>query len=274
MRNRLELKFKSDGVTDEGSFSGVASPYGNIDLGNEVVERGAFTKSLSESTEVPILWQHQRETVIGVGVLVDTPKGLEIKGDLVLEVEKAREAHALLKRKALKGLSIGYEVVKGPIENGVRRLKELKLWEVSLVTFPMNPLAQVTSFKGFDFGTEQEVESTFLKRFEHAYNLQMALDGILYDESLSSDQKAANASDLIERFAHAHTEFTPRLLELMATRKEAGLGRLEQKTSTDEAITSLRALLPKAEAAQPSDEPVIDHSMLSDFTKEFKELFL
>jgi uncharacterized protein len=74
-------------------------------------------------------------------------KGLEIAGELVLETGKAQEAYALLKRRVLKGLSIGYDVVKDTIANGVRHLHELKLYEVSLVTLPMNELATITDLK-------------------------------------------------------------------------------------------------------------------------------
>jgi HK97 family phage prohead protease len=84
---------------------------------------------------------------IGLGKLKETSKGLEIAGELVLETGKAQEAYALLKRRVLKGLSIGYDVVKDTIANGVRHLHELKLYEVSLVTLPMNELATITDLK-------------------------------------------------------------------------------------------------------------------------------
>lgn len=282
----LELKLKINDVTDSGTFNGVASPYGNIDLGGEVVEKGAFTKSLKEQSEVPLLWQHDRKEPIGVGVLEDGAKGLAIDGELILEVAKAKEAYALMKpsprlgKVAIKGLSIGYEIVKDSIENGVRRLKELRLWEVSLVTFPMNQMAQVTAVKGMNldlkmnFTTALDIEETWSKRYQMMYALQGSLDSIAYDANLTNDEKAAAIDASIGQFRDAYTEFIPKFLDLMAERYKSadGLGRLEQKASTDEAHTILRALLPSAEAATKSLEPVIDHSTLQQFKTDIKEL--
>jgi HK97 family phage prohead protease len=65
-------------------------------------------------------------------------------------VGRAREAAALIAAGAIDGLSIGYRTVKATKdERGRRRLDELELWEVSLVTFPMLPDARVGA-KGED----------------------------------------------------------------------------------------------------------------------------
>ncbi len=141
---RLELK----DIGPDGVFSGVASVYGNVDLGGDAVQRGAFTKTLAErGTQVPILWQHDQTTPIGLGTLTDSADGLLITGKLSLGTTKGREAYELLKDGVVKGLSIGYEVVKQGFVGGVRHLKELKIYEVSTVTFPMNESATVTDVK-------------------------------------------------------------------------------------------------------------------------------
>ena len=78
-----------------------------------------------------------------------------MKAELALESPVAQKAYGLLKKGVLKGLSIGYDDVKSRIVEGVRRLSEMKLWEVSLVTFPMNPAAQVLGVKNLkDVGGE------------------------------------------------------------------------------------------------------------------------
>jgi HK97 family phage prohead protease len=82
-----------------------------------------------------------------LGKLNDTAAGLAIEGQLVLEVGKAKEAYSLLKAKVLRGLSIGYDAIKSDYKDGVRYLRELKLFEVSLVVMPMNELAQVSAVK-------------------------------------------------------------------------------------------------------------------------------
>ena len=73
-----------------------------------------------------------------------------MKAELALESPVAQKAYGLLKKGVLKGLSIGYDDVKSRIVEGVRRLSEMKLWEVSLVTFPMNPAAQVLGVKNLE----------------------------------------------------------------------------------------------------------------------------
>lgn len=153
-RQRKAFAFELKSSADDGTFVGVASTYGNKDLGGDIVDKGAFTKTLSErGATVPILWQHDPTIVLGKGVLTDTPQGLQIAGKLTLAVEKALECHALMKDDVINGLSIGYEVVKQKHADGARHLQELKLFEVSVVTFPMNEDAQVASVKAFDAAT-------------------------------------------------------------------------------------------------------------------------
>jgi HK97 family phage prohead protease len=85
----------------------------------------------------------------------DSSLGPVVKAELALESPVAQKAYGLLKKGVLKGLSIGYDDVKSRIVDGVRRLSEMKLWEVSLVTFPMNPAAQVLGVKTFEEVSKQ-----------------------------------------------------------------------------------------------------------------------
>lgn len=143
-------KFLLKSVDEKGTFEGLAAVYGNVDLGDDVIEPGAFTKTLKEKEgKVPVLYQHDSRQPVGMGFLEDSKEGLLIHGELVMEVPKAQESYALMKKEVLKGLSIGYDTVVSEYDRDtdIRRLKELRLWEVSLVTFPMNPEAQVTSVK-------------------------------------------------------------------------------------------------------------------------------
>lgn len=143
------IQFEMKGLSEDGTFEGKLSVYGVRDLGDDVVEAGSMTKTLQEAgSVVPLLWAHRHDSPIGVLSLKDTPTALMAYGKLVLDVPKAREAYALLKAGALKGLSIGYSVVKSTVDNnGVRRLRELKLFEGSLVSVPMNMAATVTAVK-------------------------------------------------------------------------------------------------------------------------------
>lgn len=133
---------------DEGRFTGYAAVFGNVDQGNDVIERGAFTKTLDENPEVPILWAHDTDEPIGVSTsMVEDAKGLRVEGQLALDVQRAREVHALMKLGAIKGLSIGYKTVTRTFKGAVRHLEELKLGEFSPVVFPMNALAGVDDVK-------------------------------------------------------------------------------------------------------------------------------
>ena len=146
--DKRDFKLEVKTVGDEGTFEGMLSVYGEKDSQNDVMEPNAFTKSIFENRgKVPMLWQHDTKSPIGTLSLEDTPKGLKVVGDLVLEVAQAREAYALLRKGVIRGLSIGYSTVKSQMISGVRHLKEVRLYEGSLVTFQSGPSAQVSSVK-------------------------------------------------------------------------------------------------------------------------------
>jgi HK97 family phage prohead protease len=138
-------------VSDGQVISGYASLFGRKDQGGDVVQKGAYAASLKrlgdEGRRVKMLWQHDPGQPIGIWDDVhEDAKGLWVKGRLLPEVEKGREAAALLAAGAIDGLSIGYRTVKAERDGkGQRLLQELELWEVSLVTFPMLPEARVGS---------------------------------------------------------------------------------------------------------------------------------
>ncbi|MDP1576502.1 MAG: HK97 family phage prohead protease, partial [Cypionkella sp.] len=119
--------------------------------GGDVVQKGAYAASLSRLTTqgraVKMLWQHDPTQPIGVWDEVrEDAVGLWVKGRILPEVDKGREAVALLAAGAIDGLSIGYRTVRAERDGkGQRLLSELELWEVSLVTFPMLPEARVSA---------------------------------------------------------------------------------------------------------------------------------
>lgn len=136
-------------VSDDLAIEGYASLFGIKDTGGDIVEPGAYSASLdalkSKGRTVKMLWQHDPGEPIGTWDEVrETEKGLYVKGRLLPDVARAREAAALLKAGAIDGLSIGYRTRKATKNSkGLRLLSELELWEVSLVTFPMLPEARV-----------------------------------------------------------------------------------------------------------------------------------
>ncbi|MGK7652582.1 HK97 family phage prohead protease [Roseovarius sp. B08] len=136
-------------VKDGTVIEGYASFFGDEDRGGDIVEKGAYAASLkrlsAEGRQVRMLWQHDPTQPIGVWDEVrEDARGLYVKGRLLDTVERAREAAALLEANAIDGLSIGYRTLKAvKNDKGQRLLKELELWEVSLVTFPMLSSARV-----------------------------------------------------------------------------------------------------------------------------------
>jgi HK97 family phage prohead protease len=143
-----DLNFRiKGGVTDSGTFVGLGAAYGNTDLGGDSIVPGAFNRTLQGSKTFPLLWQHDPGQPIGTVKCSDSPQGLQVEGQLLLSDPTGAKAYNLLKNGVLKGLSIGYDTMQESFQDGVRLLKELRLWEVSIVTFPMNLSAGVTSVK-------------------------------------------------------------------------------------------------------------------------------
>lgn len=142
-------------VNDDGTFDGYGSVYGVVDSYNEVVAAGAFRDSLKElaakGRPVPCLWQHRSAEPIGLwSELKEDDRGLFGAGELLInDVGQAKEAHALMKRRVVTGLSIGYWVRESSVDevSGIRTLKKLDLVEISLVTFPANDDARVDAVK-------------------------------------------------------------------------------------------------------------------------------
>ncbi len=141
---RLETKFLpfegAAAVGEDGRIEGYASLFDTPDDGGDEVAPGAFAASLARrGASVKLLWQHDATQPIGVwDTIVEDARGLKVAGRLLAEVRRGAEAAALLRAGAVDGLSIGYRATKATRRaGGGRRLTEIELWEISLVTFPM-----------------------------------------------------------------------------------------------------------------------------------------
>ena len=149
----LETKFHQPGLARaEGCvIEGYASVFGLRDQGGDVVAPGAYAASLkrlaAREGRVRMLWQHDQAQPIGIwDEVVEDDHGLRVKGRLLTDVAKGREAAALMAAGAVDGLSIGYRTIRAEkLPDGGRKLIELELWEVSLVTFPMLPAARISA---------------------------------------------------------------------------------------------------------------------------------
>lgn len=155
------IEFKLDDVSAAGEISGYGSVFSVLDGGGDVVMPGAFKSSLISGRKVKMLWQHDPSQPIGVWTDVkEDAKGLMVKGKVLPDVAKGAEALSLLRVGAIDGLSIGYRTKDfeyNTSSNGrFRAIKEADLFEVSLVTFPMNEDSLVTNVKNLTSVREVE----------------------------------------------------------------------------------------------------------------------
>lgn len=163
-----EIKFAADDGDQARTFSGYGAVFGNVDSYGDVIEKGAFKKTLTEAKKSgnwpAMLMQHggwgmSADDLTPVGIWIEMAEddnGLLITGKLA-ETVRGNEAYGLLKmqpRPALSGMSIGYRAKKFTVgtktEEPRRLLHEVELVEVSLVTFPANPKARIGSVKSGD----------------------------------------------------------------------------------------------------------------------------
>ena len=171
------LPFATKEVTEDGQFEGFLAAMGNVDLGADVIDMGAFKRTLDHSGgELPILWFHKEDVPLGlfsemrevnvdqarsiapdeVGALLakfpDIEGFLHVKGQLDLDTQPGREKHSGMLKGYIDAMSIGYKSIVDEIVDGIRHLKELALGEGSLLTkgWAMNPAAVTTAVKSLE----------------------------------------------------------------------------------------------------------------------------
>lgn len=150
MKQNLTLPLEIKNLSSR-EFDGHGSVFGNEDLGGDIVANGAFSRSLKahrDNDSLPqMFWMHDPSQVAGKWLdMSEDETGLKVKGVLA-KTPLGDEIHELLKMDAVRGLSIGYQTLDQDWKDGVRIIKEAELWEVSVVSLPMNPLAQIAHVK-------------------------------------------------------------------------------------------------------------------------------
>ena len=135
-------------IDANGRFAGYASVFHKVDEGGDIVLPGAFRKSLSlrGRHRIKMLFQHDPKDPVGIwDTIREDDFGLYVEGRLVGEVPRAEALRRLIAKGAVDGLSIGFRTVKATREgrSGNRKLHEIDLWEISIVTFPMMDLARI-----------------------------------------------------------------------------------------------------------------------------------
>ncbi len=152
-KKRLQVALNLKSIEKNGVFAGYASVFGVLDQHQDIVQKGAFSSTIQKRKgEIKLLWQHRQDEPIGViDEIFEDKHGLYVRGRLLLDLQRAREAYTLMKEGAIGGLSIGYSPLKYAYNDaGTRIISEVELWEVSLVTFPANTSAAITVVKSRD----------------------------------------------------------------------------------------------------------------------------
>lgn len=178
----LEVKFaaleiKSEDEDDEYlTISGYGSVFNNVDGGGDMVMPGAFKECIAKGRKPKMLWQHDPNQPIGVwDEQREDANGLFMRGRVSKKIGKGAEIASLIKMGGIEGLSIGYRTqeYEMDMDNGVRKLTKLDLWETSVVTFPMNELAGIYAMKSDEI-TERDLERAF-KGMGHSNRMAKAM---------------------------------------------------------------------------------------------------
>jgi HK97 family phage prohead protease len=138
----------------QGTFEGYLSVFGNIDSYKDIVEPGAFQKTIKDARSkntkylFPLLWQHDpKEPIGGFLSMEEDGHGLRVVGQIDTSTNRGQQAYSGLKMGYLDGLSIGYDTIKHKYTGDIRHLLELRMWEGSVVTFPANTDTRVSTVK-------------------------------------------------------------------------------------------------------------------------------
>lgn len=166
--DHLDLSLRFEAPTDAGEFSGYAVIWGERNAHNEIVQRGAFTRSLEEhraaGTRPVMLWSHIPSEIIGVWNEVrEDEKGLFVRGQFLTQITSGREAYELVKARALNGLSIGFRTYPGGVQTrgGVRIITSINVREISLVGNPSGGGARITNIRSS--GRSSESAAAFVE---------------------------------------------------------------------------------------------------------------
>ena len=182
------LEVKQDG--ENGVFEGYASTFGNVDSVGDIIERGAFMDSIKQRMP-KMLWQHRMDKPIGVYTEIrEDNKGLYVKGKLA-NTTLGNEAAELARMGAIDSMSIGFSIDDYEVnrEEKTRTIKSLKLFEISLVTFPANDKAVITSAKSELPRNERDFEK-FLRDAGYSRKQASAITSAGFKDALNSQRDA------------------------------------------------------------------------------------
>jgi uncharacterized protein len=214
----LERAFELKAIDAAGIFTGYVSVFNNVDLGGDIVLPGAFTDTLAawkaKGTLPPVLWQHRTGEPLGPFLeMREDSIGLWVKGQLLVDdVPRAKEARALLQAKAINGMSIGYVSRDDSWDRvtDVRTIKKADLYEGSIVTFPMNPMAGVSDVKTLLSGIQTLADAERLLRDAGGFSKADAVALVSRIKSLSGRSDSDQTVDLLPDLEALHKSLSGR----------------------------------------------------------------
>lgn len=204
----VPLRVKAAGPSDdlpEGSFEGYCSVFGNKDSYGDIVVKGAFETTLAEWDEkgdvIPLLWGHDfADPFSNIGSIVKAEEdevGLKVTGVFDLENPKAQQVYRLAKGRRVTGMSFAYDVRDHEVKDDVVYLKDLHIYEASIVPIGANPEAGVTDVKSAAEHLLEHVADVKAGRVlaaKHIDSLRSAQEaiGVVIAAAEASDQSKAS----------------------------------------------------------------------------------
>lgn len=285
---RKIVKFELKEIDEEeGTFTGYAATFSkNPDSYGDIIDQGAFKKTLKEQKgRIKVLWNHYPMEPIGKPIeLAEDDKGLFFKNKLTLGVQRAKETLALMKDGVITEMSIGYNTMKETWTEGIRHLQEVRLWDISPVTFAANPEAVITGVKEAElkpYPNEHACRLRDPKDFQEGSFKRTSrtsdgkkysiISGRLEGEDTLTEQAFRYDKDIWEAAdAKSHCKRHDGTFEAATGQEKAG--RVLSATNRDKVSVALNALQALLDAATDEEEPDKSTQLTEEAAEEAAKL--
>ena len=220
----VQVKAGPEDGLDDGQFTAYASVFGNVDSYGDIVVKGAFANDLARweksGNPIPLLFGHNMtDPDYNIGHVMTAEEddtGLKVTAQLDLENPKAKQVYRMLKGRRINQMSFAYDVVDGEKgmsedDEDVYKIKDLKLYEVSVVTVGANSETEVLAVKQVPAVTDRilaEVKAGRVLSAKNENELRSAhqaigrvlnvLDGTSDEQKASESGPSCQANDDIE----------------------------------------------------------------------------
>lgn len=279
MNKNIILQTKSFDL-DTREFVAYASVFNNVDLDNDKIVKGAFTKTIKDRKHMPAVFSNHDINSLPIGVItemVEDDYGLLVKG-IICDTQEGNDVYKLMKANALHSFSIGYKTVKSTDVNGVRVITEIKLYEVSIVNLiPANELAVLQQIKAAD---EQQTDAD--SSDSNSDNKQPTMQDVVnmindVISRLDSIEQAVN-QDVVEDQTESESESE------QTTNNQNEMKALDESSTIEDVVVVLQDLMERLNKVEQTinndtQEPLDDSSdtqpsdNINNNTDELKAFF-